>query len=96
MPTWSIRTGTGGREQPEYELLDTGIFNDNRYFDVCTEYAKADDRDLLIRITVTIVPCLDRGRKPPTCTCCRHSGFATAGRSDGWTANPTSGVGPMA
>ena len=41
-----------GREQPEYELLDTGIFNDNRYFDVCTEYAKADDRDLLIRITV--------------------------------------------
>jgi hypothetical protein len=40
-----------GREQPEYELLDTGIFDDNRYFDVVTEYAKADDRDLLIKIT---------------------------------------------
>ena len=39
------------REQPEYELLDTGIFDDNRYFDVFTEYAKAGERDILIRIT---------------------------------------------
>jgi hypothetical protein len=30
-----------GRDQPEYELLDTGIFNDRRYFDVAVEYAKA-------------------------------------------------------
>lgn len=40
-----------GRDQPEYELLDTGIFDDNRYFDVVTEYAKSNDRDILIRIT---------------------------------------------
>lgn len=40
------------RDEPEYELLDTGIFDDNRYFDVFVEYAKADAEDLLIRITV--------------------------------------------
>lgn len=42
-----------GRSLPEFELLDTGIFNDNRYFDVLTEYAKASPDDILIRITVT-------------------------------------------
>ena len=40
-----------GRNQPEYELLDTGIFDNNRYFDIVTEYAKADEHDILIRIT---------------------------------------------
>lgn len=40
------------KEQGEYELLDTGIFNDNRYFDVFTEYAKASEEDILVRITV--------------------------------------------
>ncbi|MDP1667339.1 MAG: glucosidase [Methylobacter sp.] len=40
------------REQPEYELLDTGVFDGNRYFDVFVEYAKADAEDVLIRITV--------------------------------------------
>lgn len=37
----------------EYELLDTGIFEDNRYFDVTVEYAKAAPDDVLIRISVT-------------------------------------------
>ena len=40
------------KHQPEYELLDTGVFNDNRYFDVFVEYAKADVDDILIKITV--------------------------------------------
>ena len=40
------------RTQPEYELLDTGVFNDDRYFDVFVEYAKQDAEDILIRITV--------------------------------------------
>jgi hypothetical protein len=40
-----------GKEQPEYELLDTGVFAENRYFDVFVEYAKADVEDILIRIT---------------------------------------------
>ncbi|MFI0260760.1 MGH1-like glycoside hydrolase domain-containing protein [Streptomyces sp. NPDC017056] len=41
-----------GRQEFEYELLDTGIFDDDRYFDVTVEYAKAEDDDVLIRITV--------------------------------------------
>ena len=40
------------RQQPEFELLDTGVFEQNRYFDVFAEYAKADTDDILIRITV--------------------------------------------
>ena len=39
------------REMPEYELLDTGVFDDDRYFDVLVEYAKAGPEDLLIQIT---------------------------------------------
>ncbi|MGO9244827.1 MAG: MGH1-like glycoside hydrolase domain-containing protein [Verrucomicrobiia bacterium] len=41
-----------GKDQPEFELLDTGVFNDNRYFDVFAEYAKAGPDDILIRLTV--------------------------------------------
>ena len=41
-----------GKHEPEYELLDTGVFDDNRYFDVFVEYAKAAPEDLLVRITV--------------------------------------------
>lgn len=40
-----------GRDQPEFELLDTGVFEDNRYFDVFVEYAKGDVEDILIKIT---------------------------------------------
>src|SRR5580658_1724022 len=40
------------KRQPEFELLDTGVFDDDRYFDVFVEYAKADTEDILIRITV--------------------------------------------
>src|SRR4051812_42358320 len=40
------------REQPEFELIDTGIFNDDKYFDVFVEYAKASENDVLIKITV--------------------------------------------
>lgn len=39
-----------GYRDPEFELLETGIFDDNRYFDVFIEYAKAAPEDLLIRI----------------------------------------------
>jgi hypothetical protein len=40
-----------GRQDPEYELLDTGAFSEDRYFDVFIEYAKADVEDILIKIT---------------------------------------------
>ncbi len=41
------------RHAPEYELIDTGLFEQNRYFDVVVEYAKAAPEDILIRITIT-------------------------------------------
>ena len=41
------------RSDFEYELLDTGAFDGNRYFDVLTEYAKASSEDILIRISAT-------------------------------------------
>jgi len=41
-----------GKQDLEYEVLDTDAFAENRYFDVFTEYAKADDEDILVKITV--------------------------------------------
>jgi hypothetical protein len=41
------------KSQPEFELLDTDVFEEDRYFDVFVEYAKADVEDILIKITVT-------------------------------------------
>jgi hypothetical protein len=40
-----------GRRESEYELIDTGVFAENRYFDVFVEYAKADVEDIVIKIT---------------------------------------------
>jgi mannosylglycerate hydrolase MGH1-like protein/glycosyl hydrolase family 63 len=51
--------GRRGRDQPEFELLDTGVFDGDRYFDVFVEYAKSDVEDLLIKITVA-----NRGPEP--------------------------------
>ena len=47
------------REDPEFELLDTGIFDQSRYFDVLVEYAKESPEDIAVRITVT-----NRGPEP--------------------------------
>ncbi|TSD84651.1 glucosidase [Mycobacterium sp. KBS0706] len=41
-----------GRDQTEYELMDSGVFNNGRYFDVFVEYAKSSPEDLLIKVTV--------------------------------------------
>jgi hypothetical protein len=41
------------RQQPEFDLLDTGVFDDDRYFDVDIEYAKAAAEDILLRLTIT-------------------------------------------
>ena len=45
--------GRRGRDEAEYELLDTGIFDDDRYFDVAVEYAKAGPEDIVVRISAT-------------------------------------------
>jgi hypothetical protein len=48
-----VQTSRGrNRTQFEYELLDTGVFDDNRYFDVFVEYAKKSPEDILIQISV--------------------------------------------
>ena len=60
------------RSQPEFELIDTGIFAEDRYFDVVIEYAKADPEDILIRVTAT-----NRGRQRSTY--CPNSGCGTPG-----------------
>jgi len=60
-PYDDLVAGNAGRTRsdPEYELLDTGVLDDDRYFDVEVEYAKAQPEDLVIRITVT-----NRGPEP--------------------------------
>ncbi len=50
--------GRRSRLQDEYELMDTGIFDNDAYFDIFIEYAKAAEDDILIRITV-----YNRGKK---------------------------------
>ena len=48
-----------GLQDREFEIIDSGVFDDNRYFDVQIEYAKADVEDLLLRVTAT-----NRGSEP--------------------------------
>ncbi|HLJ17272.1 MAG TPA: hypothetical protein VKV15_22445 [Bryobacteraceae bacterium] len=58
--TWLVSENRRrGKMDPEFELLDTGVFNEDRYFDIFAEYAKADIDDILIRITV-----VNRGAHP--------------------------------
>ena len=63
------------RNEMEYELLDTGVFNDDRYFDVFVEYAKDGPEDILVRITA-----VNRGPDAANCISCRRCGSATTGR----------------
>jgi len=41
-----------GRKEAEFELIDTGIFDDDKYFDVFIEYAKEDDNNLYIQVSI--------------------------------------------
>ncbi|MDT7829140.1 glucosidase [Pricia sp. S334] len=52
-----------GKQDPEFELLDTGIFDNNEYFDVYTEYAKAEEEDIFIKISIA-----NRGPNPAPVT----------------------------
>src|SRR5262249_21224597 len=66
------------RHEPEYELLDTGVFNDDRYFDVVVEYAKAATEDVLMRVTV-----FNRGREAASLHVLPPFWFR-----DAWSADP--------
>jgi len=63
-----------GKDQPEFELLDTGVFEQDRYFDVFVEYAKGDVETSSRRSPLPIV-----GLKRRVYVCCQPSGFATPG-----------------
>ncbi len=79
------RTGGAGPSDPEYELADTGVFADNRYFDVVVEYAKAAPDDIADAGHRGQPRAGDGARS----TCCRSSGPATPG------AGPTARAGPL-
>jgi hypothetical protein len=67
-----------GKHQPEFELLDTGVFDEDRYFDVFVEYAKAGAEDICIRITAH-----NRGPEPATLHLLPTLWFRNQ-----WTCNP--------
>jgi hypothetical protein len=75
------------RNEMEYELIDTGVFDDDRYFDVFVEYAKESPDDNLIKITCAIA-----GRRMLSFTSCPRSGFAIPGPGRRWRASPRSKV----
>jgi hypothetical protein len=77
-----------GRNAPEYELLDTGVFDEDRYFDVFVEYAKASPEDLLIRIQV-----INRGPEPASLSLLPTIWFRNTWSWGGDTRKPTLGNG---
>ena len=79
-----------GRRAPEFELIDTGVFDDDRYWDVTVEYAKAGVDDILVRITAA-----NRGPEAGRrSTSCRPSGSATRGPGTRAPSGRGSGRGP--
>ncbi|MBW4667320.1 MAG: glucosidase [Cyanomargarita calcarea GSE-NOS-MK-12-04C] len=72
------------RQEPEFELLDTGIFNENKYFDVFVEYAKNTTEDILIQIKV-----VNRGAEPKTLCILPTLWFRNNWSWDGETNKPT-------
>ncbi|WP_026632667.1 MGH1-like glycoside hydrolase domain-containing protein [Dyadobacter alkalitolerans] len=44
--------GRRGKEDPEYEIMDTGVFENDEYFDIFIEHAKADEEDIMMKVTV--------------------------------------------
>jgi Mannosylglycerate hydrolase MGH1-like glycoside hydrolase domain/Glycosyl hydrolase family 63 C-terminal domain len=51
--SWLVQeNGRRGKDVPEFELIDTGVFDDDRYFDAFVEYAKGSPHDILIKITI--------------------------------------------
>lgn len=74
-----------GGDMPEYEILDTGVFDDLRYFDVQVEYAKHAPDDILMRVTIE-----NRADQWPRWMCCRKSGRAIRGRGRRTRTGPRS------
>ena len=73
-----------GRNDFEYELLDTGVFAEDRYYDVFVEYAKASPEDILIQITV-----VNRGPDPVTLAVLPHLWFRNTNWAESGEPLPT-------
>ena len=73
-----IRENAPGRHTMEYELLDTGIFDENRYFDIFIEYAKASPEDICVRLEA-----INRGPGPAELHCIPQLWFR-----NNWGSNP--------
>ena len=75
------------RHEPEFELVDTGVFREDRYFDVFVEYAKKSPNDILIKMTIA-----NRGPDPatihllPTVWCRNNWSFGNA--HEDWQSKP--------
>jgi hypothetical protein len=82
--SWGENRGRD-RSAPEFELVETGAFDEDRYFDVLVEYAKAEIDDILIRVSVT-------NREPEAAECHllptlwfrKRGPGSPAARSRGW------------
>lgn len=72
------------RQEPEFELLDTGVFNENKYFDVFVEYAKNTAEDILIQIKV-----INRGAEAKTLNILPTLWFRNTWSWDGDKNKPT-------
>lgn len=72
-----MRVKKRSRLEPEYELLDTGIFDKNEYFDISMEYAKGDEQDILIKVTVE-----NRSKWPHPLPFCLPFGIEILGAGD--------------
>jgi mannosylglycerate hydrolase MGH1-like protein len=80
-----VRTNASrGRSELEYELLDTGIFDHDRYFDIFVEYAKDGPEEILIRISV-----VNRGPEPAELRVLPHLWFRNTWWSSADAARPT-------
>jgi len=85
-PYEQLRAGNAARSRNEFELelLDTGIFDDNRYFDVFVEYAKLDPEDILVRISA-----VNRGPEPAPLHVLPHLWFRNTWWIDARAPRPT-------
>ncbi len=77
-------TARRGRGDPEFELLDTGVFDEDRYFDVFVEYAKGTPDDILVRITA-----MNRGADAAVLDLLPTLWFRNRWSWDGTTARPS-------
>lgn len=71
------------REDPEYEILDTDVFNDNKYFDVFIEYAKENSEDIFIKIEI-----VNRGEDAAPITVLPTLWFYNKWQYEGLSARP--------